>query len=513
RRNPHGARAHAPSAPGRRRARGQRAGEPLTRRRPHRGLCRSLRPRGCPRLVVAGRGGGAASSRDGRARRPRCRARARRAARAAGAARLRHRRAGGDHRRAGGAPRIRRPSGVAAGDLGRVPDSLAVRACGPGVRRHDVDRPRRRSRARAQGARTRPGRGDRRGRPAGERLMYALYTAIAFVGLVTVFLPAALARRLTRGVPLNARARLGREGPRAGEPTGWVHAVSVGEAIAAAPLVEGLRRLHPELPLVMTPVTSAGAQIVRERFAGLATHRFFPLDFPSVARRAVASINPAFLICMETELWPNTLRALASGGVPVMVANGRISDRSYRRYRLIRRFMASVLANVRIFAMQSDEDARRIIALGAHPERVVVTGNIKVDASVADPSGSGELWRRLLALAPSQRVWVAGSTHPGEEGPVLDAHRAALDEFPELVLVIAPRHPERTREVQALLERRGWPSVRRGELPAAVTNTAGPVPPVVLLATVGELAMLYSVAGAVFVGGSLVPMGGHNVRG
>src|SRR5207249_69131 len=125
--------------------------------------------------------------------------------------------------------------------------------------------------------------------------------------------------------------------------------------------------------------------------------------------------------------------------------------------------------------------------------------------------GSGELWRRLLALAPGQRVWVAGSTHPGEEGPVLDAHRAALGEFPELVLVIAPRHPERTREVQAFLERRGWPSVRRSELPAAVTNTAGPVPPVVILDTVGGLAMLYSIADVVFVGGSLVPMGGHNV--
>ncbi len=342
--------------------------------------------------------------------------------------------------------------------------------------------------------------------------MYALYTAVALVGLVTLWLPVALLRRLTRGVPLNARARLAREGASdAGRTSGWVHAVSVGEAIAAAPLVEGLRRLHPELPLVMTTVTSTGAQIVRDRFAGLATHRFFPLDFPSVTRRAVAKINPAFLICMETELWPNTLRTLASRGVPVMIANGRISDRSYRRYRLVRRFMASVLADVRVFAMQSDEDARRIIALGAQPERVVVTGNIKLDAAVADPVGSFDLWRRLLGLAPGQRVWVAGSTHPGEEGLVLDAHRAALAECPELVLVIAPRHPERTREVLALVDRRGYASVRRSELPAAVTTADAPVPPVVILDTVGELAMLYAVADVVFVGGSLVPMGGHNV--
>src|SRR5437879_6529553 len=193
--------------------------------------------------------------------------------------------------------------------------------------------------------------------------MYAFYTAIAFVGLVTVFLPVALVRRLTRGVALNARARLGRDAPRAGAPTGWVHAVSVGEAIAAAPLVEGLRRLHPDLPLVMTTVTSTGAQIVRERFAGLATHRFFPLDFPSVARRAVASSNSAVLICRDTELWPNTLSALPSRGVPVMVANGRIPDRSYRRYRLLRRLLASVPANLRLFPLQSDVDARHLIAL------------------------------------------------------------------------------------------------------------------------------------------------------
>src|SRR5256712_3634691 len=260
--------------------------------------------------------------------------------------------------------------------------------------------------------------------------MYALYPAVALIGLVTLWVPIALVRRFTRGVPLTARARLGGAAPiGAGRPSAWLHAVSVGEAIATAPLIEGLRRLHPELPVVMTTVTNAGAQIVRERFAGLVTHRFFPLDLPWVARRVATAINPAFLICMETELWPNTLRTLASRGVPVMIANGRISDRSYRRYRLVRRFMASVLAGVRVFAMQSDEDARRIIALGAQPERVVVTGNIKLDAAVADPVGSGDLWRLLLALAPSQLVWVAGSTLPGEEGPLHYEPRAALSVF------------------------------------------------------------------------------------
>jgi 3-deoxy-D-manno-octulosonic-acid transferase len=343
--------------------------------------------------------------------------------------------------------------------------------------------------------------------------MYALYTALALVGLAALWLPVALWRRLARGVPINAGARLG-HGASIGEgrPTAWLHAVSVGEAIAAAPLVEGLKRLHPELPMVMTTVTNTGAQIVRERFTGRVTHRFFPLDLPWAVRRFAAAIDPAFLICMETELWPNTLRVLAARGVPVMIANGRISDRSYRRYRLVRRFLASVLADVRVFAMQSDEDARRIIALGAHPERVVVTGNMKADAAVADPAGAVDLWRRLLALSPGQRVWIAGSTHAGEEELVLEAHRAALAESPELVLVIAPRHPERTGEVRALLARKGWASIRRRELPVAVTSTeVSAVPPVIVLDTVGELAALYAIADVVFVGGSLVPVGGHNL--
>ncbi|PYM93295.1 MAG: 3-deoxy-D-manno-octulosonic acid transferase [Candidatus Rokuibacteriota bacterium] len=342
--------------------------------------------------------------------------------------------------------------------------------------------------------------------------MYALYTTVVLLGLVVLYVPLAVVRRLTRGVPLNVRARLGYGAPDTnGRRTGWLHAVSVGEAIAATPLIEGLRRVYPELPLVVTTVTSTGAQIVRERFAGLATHRFFPLDLPWVARRVSASINPVFLICMETELWPNTLRAVAARGAPVMIANGRISDRSYRRYRLIRGFLRGVLAQVRVFAMQSDEDARRIIALGAPPERVVVTGNVKTDAAVVDTAGAVDLWRRLLGLAAPQRVWIAGSTHPGEEDMVLEAYRAALVDFPDLVLVLAPRHPERAADVFALLDRRGWRAVRRSELPSRAPHPPTAVPPVIVLDTVGELATLYAVADVVFVGGSLVPLGGHNV--
>jgi 3-deoxy-D-manno-octulosonic-acid transferase len=335
---------------------------------------------------------------------------------------------------------------------------------------------------------------------------YAMYTAV-LAAAVTGYAPVAVARRIVRGVPLNLRERLGfRRHERPARPCGWIHAVSVGEAIAAAPLLEAVRRTWPALPLVVSTVTETGARVVRERFAGLARHRYFPLDFPGAARRVIASIEPAFFVCMETELWPNLLHALAARGVPAMIANGRLSDRSFSRYRLLRGAMGRVLGNVSVFAMQSDEDARRVIALGAPAERVVVTGNLKHEP-LPDPAGAADLWHRLLGLSSGQPVWIAGSTHRGEDEAVLEAHRRALAERPGLVLVLAPRHPERVGEVMGLATRSGFAPVRRSELPTR--RHAGT--PVIVLDTVGELAQLYSIADVVFVGGSLMPLGGHNM--
>jgi 3-deoxy-D-manno-octulosonic-acid transferase len=336
--------------------------------------------------------------------------------------------------------------------------------------------------------------------------MPSLYTLVLRLGLV-LYAPAALWRRVVHRVPVNLRERLGRGArPLVGPgPRGWLHAVSVGEAIAAEPIVQGLVRLYPGLPLVVTTVTPTGARVVRERFGAIAAHRFFPLDLPGAVRRAVDAIEPAFLICMETELWPNLFRALAARGVPIMIANGRLSDRSYRGYRMLRAPMRRVLRHVTVFGMRSEEDARRMIALGAPPERVVITGNVKHEP-LGDVSGVAELWSRLLGLRPSQPVWIAGSTHRGEEAIVLDAHAAAKRVHADVVLVLAPRHPERVPEVVELVRGRGWPAVRRSELPRERKPGA-----VIVLDTVGELPQLYSVADVVFVGGSLVPLGGHNM--
>ena len=337
------------------------------------------------------------------------------------------------------------------------------------------------------------------------RLAYATYT-VGLRLLLLAYVPVAVWRRLAHGVPIHLRERLGfyRDVP---DPprTAWVHAVSVGETLAAVPIVEELGRLHPELPILVTTVTETGARVARERLARLAIHRYFPLDLPGAVRRAIARNRPQLFVVLETELWPNLFRALAARGVPVMIANGRISDRSYRRYRLARTFMRGLLETVAVFGMRSDEDARRIIGLGAAPERVFVTGNVKNDAP-ADDGAAPTLWRRLLGLAPGAPVWIAGSTHRGEEPIVLDVHARLRERHAGLVLIVAPRHPERVLEVERLVRERGLPVVRRSELPKGRTDGA-----TIILDTVGELAQLYQLADVVFVGGSLVPSGGHNM--
>ena len=336
--------------------------------------------------------------------------------------------------------------------------------------------------------------------------MYALYSAVLGMGLLA-YLPAFLIRRRRAGYRRNLGQRLGRLGEGLPpEPRCWIHAVSVGESAAAVPLVEGIRRRWPELGIVVSTITPTGSRIVGERLAGTAVHRYFPIDLAGPVCRALDAARPRFFIAIETELWPNFLRALARRRIPAMIANGRISDRSFRRYRWVRGLMRRVLADVSVFAMQTDEDARRIIALGAPPSRVVVTGNLKSDllpeAAGDDPAG----WRARLHLGAGARLWIAGSTHRGEEAVVLDAFLRARTRCPELALLLAPRHPERAGEVEALIRERGLRAARRSRLPADGTPGA-----VIILDTVGELAALYALAEIVFVGGSLVPIGGHNV--
>ena len=335
--------------------------------------------------------------------------------------------------------------------------------------------------------------------------MYTLYTlglALAMLG----YLPLLLVRRLGRsGFSRLIRQRFGWLDGLPPAPRCWIHAVSVGEATAAIPLAEGIHRLWPDLNIIVSTATPTGATVVRDRFGHFVTHCYFPFDLPGPVKRVLRAITPTFFVALETELWPNFFRELHRSGIPAMIANGRISDRSFRRYRLVRAFIRRLLNHVNLFAMQSAEDAKRIIALGAVPERVVVTGNLKAEPP-PDHSGREALWRRILGLTGTAPVWIAGSTHRGEEEIVLEVFLRLRAGHPSLVLLVAPRHPERTPEVERLIKARGLAPIRRSALPHHRDANS-----VVVLDTIGELAQLYEVASVVLVGGSLVPRGGHNM--
>lgn len=294
-----------------------------------------------------------------------------------------------------------------------------------------------------------------------------------------------------------------------GDESIWIHAVSVGETLAARVLVEDLRERYPNLRLFLSTTTLTGRQIARTRIRGVDAVFFFPFDVPLFINRTLRLVKPRLFVMVETELWPNLLRACRRQGVKTMLVNGRISARSYPRYRFIRGFFRTVLANVDRFAMQSDESARRIIDIGADPGRVTVTGNLKFDA-LDPPSAQGRGVGRVLRyfrVAPTRPVFIAASTMKGEEIPVLMAFAAVRRLHPGALLVIAPRKPERFDEAITLARQEGLRVARRTELAV----DADPRADVVVLDTIGELASLLQIATVVFVGGSLVAQGGHNI--
>lgn len=293
-----------------------------------------------------------------------------------------------------------------------------------------------------------------------------------------------------------------------GDESIWIHAVSVGETLAARTLIDDLRDRYPNLRLFLSTTTLTGRQVARTRLQGLDAVFFFPFDIPVFINRTLRLVRPRLFIMIETELWPNLLRACRRQGVKTMLVNGRISARSYPRYRLVRRFFRGVLDNVDRMCMQSEESARRIVDIGADPARVTVTGNLKFDA--LDPPttaarGAGRILR-YFRLPADRPVFMAASTLKGEEAPVLAAFAAVRRLHPSALLVIAPRKPERFHETVVLARQEGLRVLRRMEL-----VDAEPRADVVVLDSIGELAHLLQIATVVFVGGSLVNQGGHNI--
>jgi 3-deoxy-D-manno-octulosonic-acid transferase len=290
----------------------------------------------------------------------------------------------------------------------------------------------------------------------------------------------------------------------------WIHAVSVGEALTARALMADLRERYPGLKLFLSTTTLTGQQIARSRLQEADAVFFFPFDFPPVVNRTLRLVRPRLFVTMETEIWPNLLRACRRAGVKTMIANGRISTRSYPRYRLARGFFRRVLADVDRFCMQSEESARRIIDIGADPARVIVTGSLKFESLELPAAAAGRGASRVLRyfrIPAARPVFMAASTLKGEEAPVLAAFAAIRRLHPTALLVMAPRKPERFSEAEALARAEGLRVVRRTELAV----DAEPRADVVILDTMGELAYLFQVATVVFVGGSLVSAGGHNI--
>jgi 3-deoxy-D-manno-octulosonic-acid transferase len=291
----------------------------------------------------------------------------------------------------------------------------------------------------------------------------------------------------------------------------WIHAVSVGEALTARALATDLKARYPRLRLFLSTTTMAGQQVARRSLSNVDAVFYFPFDWTFIVRRTLRLVRPRLFIMMETEIWPNLLRECRRRGIRTVMINGRISNRSYPRYRMIRPFIRRVLGDVDRLCVQSEESARRLIDLGANPTQVTVTGSLKFD-SLELPAATAhgrprERVLRFFQLSPSRTVIVAGSTLRGEEAAVLRAFARIKTTMPGAMAILAPRQPERFPEVERLARDAGFVTVRRSDLPI----DAEPRADVVVLDTIGELAPLYQLATAVFVGGSLVDHGGHNI--
>lgn len=335
---------------------------------------------------------------------------------------------------------------------------------------------------------------------------------VVYTVLLYLLTPFVLLRLLWRSRELaDYRRRIGeRFGfvPKPPQPVEvWVHAVSVGESLAALPLIRALIERHGQGRVLVTTTTPTGSARVRESLGDHVVHVYAPYDLPDVIARFVGRMRPRRVVVMETELWPNLFRALARRRIPLLIANARLSPRSFRGYGRVRGFAAATLADCTHIAAQSDTDAQRFRELGAPPARVSTMGNIKFDQAVPEVQvAAGVALRERLG---AQRwAWIAASTHEGEEEIVLAAHRQLLQSSPEALLILVPRHPQRFDSVAKLIEKTGLALLRRSQLETASDPR---IASVLLGDSMGEMFMYFAAADVAFVGGSLVTVGGHNV--
>lgn len=284
----------------------------------------------------------------------------------------------------------------------------------------------------------------------------------------------------------------------------WIHAVSVGEAIAATPIIQAIKERQPDLPIVVTTTTSTGGQQIK-KLSNLVEHRYMPLDFPFCINGFLNAIQPSQLLIMETELWPNTLHCVAKRNIPITVINARLSERSCRRYQRFQSVFHLLSCHISQLLCQYQSDADRFLRLGIDRHKISVTGSIKFDITVTDEiRQQGQALREQLGQ--NRPIWIAASTHQGEDEICLEAHRQLLNHYPDALLILVPRHPERFNPVALLCQAQGFTVSRRTKAPIERTQ-------VYLGDTMGEMLTLMNAADVCFMGGSLLgdKVGGHNL--
>jgi 3-deoxy-D-manno-octulosonic-acid transferase len=291
----------------------------------------------------------------------------------------------------------------------------------------------------------------------------------------------------------------------------WVHAASVGEVFCSVPVLKRVKKEFSRARIVLTTMTSTGNKTAKTHLPEADQVLFIPMDHPLFVRRTIEKIQPSILLIAETELWPNLLRLCGKKRIPIVLFNGRISQKSFQRYVFFKFFFKECLKYISLFLMQTEEDRTRIIEIGADPQKTSVVGNLKFDQTF--PNFSLEAMDKMakaLGLHKREKVFIAGSTHSGEEEILISLHKELKKTDPHLVLILAPRHLERLDEVEKILRKESEAWVRKSSQPPGAGGSVQKVPDVILLDTMGELMTIYSLGTLVFVGGSLVPIGGHN---
>ena len=345
------------------------------------------------------------------------------------------------------------------------------------------------------------------------QVLYSLYN-LAAVFVVVMIIPVFLVRSVReKGFVERIRQSLGFFPKGALQPVAkknciWVHAASVGEIVATSPLIKEFRQEFPKSPILVSVVTTNGYEMANRIIKDADSIIYFPLDLPFVAALVLRRIHPRVFLPVETELWPNFLKNARQLHIPVMMVNGRISEKSVRRYKYMYSILTDMIRTVKLFAMQSSIDADYILELGAPKNLVTVTGNTKFDQTYTDVTP--EEHKKILVemgLENVEGILLAGSTHRGEEDYVLNAFKTVRETHPKIRLVIAPRELLRTREVVALCKSAGYTVARRTELQKRKPNNED----IIILDTIGELGKIYSVGDVIYVGGSLVTHGGHNI--